>query len=122
MSLSTLADAPPLSNNVVLGDPVEFTHYLVRRAARFGEERRERGDRLWERTEVLDLQMSLPAERRARTLRGIIVGKRTLADGYVEWDEGYCTFSPKRHHRAYLVAFDLRRTPALVAANDLRFA
>lgn len=122
MSVSTAADRSALSNNVIMGDPVEFTHYLVRRTAAFGHERRERGDRIWERAEVTDLQIALPDARRSSTLRGIIVGKRTLAEGNAEWDEGYSTFVPKSHLRAYLVAFDLKRRPVYVMASDLRSA
>ena len=114
MSVSTPADATPLSRNVSLGDPVVFTHYLQR------GRRREAGqpNRTWVRVAVSAL---LPVDRDPRPLmlNGILIGKRTLWDGDVQWEDSYAIFSPKVKHRAYVVAWDLNRKPLYVLAGDV---
>ncbi|WXW93182.1 hypothetical protein SEA_BRAYBEAST_46 [Arthrobacter phage BrayBeast] len=51
---------------------------------------------------------------------GIIVGKRTLSNGYREYhyDAGY-EYGPAEHFTAYLVAFDLRRKPVHVLPEHI---
>lgn len=52
---------------------------------------------------------------------GVVIGKRTLANGIVHWgsyDES-TYFEAKERLEAYLVAFDMRRKPFLVLAEDL---
>lgn len=53
---------------------------------------------------------------------GVIVGVRTLANGYATWayrDEPI-VFYPEEHFTAYLVAFDLRRKPVLLLPKNVQ--
>lgn len=46
---------------------------------------------------------------------GVIVGSRTVQEGYVEWDEWSSGFTPLKGtaKRVWLVAFDLRMKPCM---------
>lgn len=105
MSVSTAADRLPLSNNVALGDRVEFTAHLERAVNSLVRNGRE-----WRR-------WITPGPARS----GIIIGKRTLANGVVEWEENYSYFVPGEHLRVYLVTFDLHRKPVHVLPEDVTF-
>lgn len=53
---------------------------------------------------------------------GVIVGWRTLANGDVEYGNGYDSgteFYPTEHFKAYLVAYDMRKKPVYVLPKDL---
>ena len=54
----------------------------------------------------------------AKQRDGIIVGKRSLANGTTQWqdygDGGMYEFIPNEYFAAYLIAFDLRRKPVYV--------
>ena len=59
---------------------------------------------------------------------GLIIGKRTLSDGVVEYmpmsweypDDGQERYyNPKRHFTAYLVVFNIRENPVYVAEEDI---
>lgn len=52
---------------------------------------------------------------------GVIVGKRTLADGEAQYyaSDEPVSWSPKHHFEAYLVAYDLRRRPVYVLVEDI---
>jgi hypothetical protein len=50
--------------------------------------------------------------------RGIVVGWRWLQSGVLDIPERAARLAPKRVHRAYLVAFDVRRKPVLVLTDD----
>lgn len=52
---------------------------------------------------------------------GIVVGLRTLADGFSDWESeevGY-VFTPTDRHSAVLIAYDLRRKPVLALLEDV---
>lgn len=51
---------------------------------------------------------------------GIVIGKRTLANGYVnyDYDEG-TTFEPESHLIAYVIAYDLHRNPVYVLPEHI---
>lgn len=57
----------------------------------------------------------------AKEREGVVIGKRTLANGKVHWGDEYepTWFEPQERFEAYLVAFDMRRKPFLVLAEDL---
>lgn len=90
------------------GAAVEFTHILKRKMVRrpavaFGE------NKLW-RPEV-------------RAGRGLLIGKRTLADGRRSYDsESGWEFTPSRHFGAYLVAIDMQANPVYVLPEHLTTA
>lgn len=50
---------------------------------------------------------------------GVIVGIRTLANGAVDHDDYGNYFVGNVYFRAYLVSYDLRRTPVYVLEGDL---
>lgn len=52
---------------------------------------------------------------------GVIVGWRTLSDGRVDRGGYYepSEYTPTRHFKAYLVAFDMREKPLYVLPEDL---
>lgn len=56
-----------------------------------------------------------------RTQReGIIIGKRTLSNGGIEYDYDAGTlFFPEEHFTAYVVAYAMNRKPFLVKREDL---
>lgn len=100
-----------MSGVFALGDRVKFSRNLTRSSYPEIDPRanRTRYIKRWKPSNFID-----PRE-------GVIVGKRTIWDGeryLIGYDEGY-TFSPVSHQEAYLVAFDLRRKPVFVAAEDL---
>jgi hypothetical protein len=62
-----------------------------------------------------------PYLKRDDTREGVIVGSRTLANGYATWayaDEPI-VFYPEEHFTAYLVAYDLRRRPVYLLPSDV---
>ena len=98
-----------MSGEFTLGQPVMFTNPLQRCV---GEYERGRETKTWESTWGPEFG---PA------LKGIIVGKRSLADGhrvYLGEDEGLA-FAPTARFPAYMVAFDMNRKPALVRPEHI---
>ena len=90
-----------------LGDAVWFTSTLHR-----VEERRlhnkVRG-RFWKVWQPVDHELR----------HGIVVGKRTLANGWLDGGYGEPTvFVPEEHLTAWLVAYHLRRKPVLTLLDD----
>lgn len=62
-----------------------------------------------------------PYYRRGDTRTGVIVGVRTLVNGYATWQysDEPIIFYPEEHFTAYLVAFDLRRKPVYLLPDDV---
>jgi hypothetical protein len=53
----------------------------------------------------------------------IIVGYRTLSDGLVDYmGEDGVAYTPRRHYKAALVAFDVRRAPFFAHLDDIKVA
>ena len=50
---------------------------------------------------------------------GVIVGKRTVADGTTSYEEFGGVFTPTKHHEVWLVAFHLRRLPVACTTDQL---
>lgn len=51
---------------------------------------------------------------------GIIIGKRTLANGYANYDyDSGTTFEPDQHVTAYVIAYDLHRKPVYVLPEHI---
>lgn len=91
----------------LLGDSVWFTSTLHR-----VEERRTHKKihaRFWKVWQPVDHELRY----------GIVVGKRTLANGWLAGGYGEPTvFVPEEHLTAWLVAFDLHRKPVLTLLDD----
>ncbi|UDL15850.1 hypothetical protein QEH42_gp059 [Microbacterium phage Pumpernickel] len=100
-------------SKLTLGTPVRYDHRVVRRADNT-ETRHLR--RHWVRTEVQhrDAWRSFPTRR-----EGIIVGKRTYANGSISYGEYGGEFAADSYVQVYLVAWDMRKTPDAVLASDL---
>jgi hypothetical protein len=99
------------ANELTFGTPVKASVELVRRHG-VGPAR------VWKTEEIVDAD-SWGKVSRERT--GIIVGKRTLADGdyfYGSMDEPG-EFVAGDRFAAYLVAYAMHRAPFLVRAEDL---
>lgn len=79
-----------------LGERIQFTHQLARIRNSMGKKR------VWQ-----------PIEYAYGPSKGVIVGKRTLYDGTVEWgyDDEPTIFYRENHFEAYLVVMDLRQKP-----------
>lgn len=62
-----------------------------------------------------------PYLRRTERTLGVIVGSRTLANGYASWpySDEPIVFYPEHHFTAYLVAWDLHRRPVYLLPEDL---
>lgn len=96
-----------------LGQPVSFTHVLVRGIPYTDPKKPLRKE--WQPKGV---HWEVP---RAESLDGIIVGVRTLGDGEFRsvgyggpFDEPEEAFVCDHHFTAYLIAYDLRRKPVYV--------
>lgn len=94
-----------------LGARVEFTYTLHRKFRASAP----RSRKVWEHE-------AWPGQDEPEARQGIIVGVRTLANGYLSggyWEEP-TQFEASEHFRAYLVAFDVRRRPVLVRPEHVR--
>lgn len=87
-----------------LGKPVTISHQLTRAYSSVGM-RSYQSRRFWQPEPF--------------TAEGIIVGKRTLADGTVAYDEDGRHFTAESHFEAYLVAFNMRRAPVLALKEHI---
>lgn len=103
-----------------LGDPVTFdwVDVLTRRTRQgFVKEdplMRKRWIKEWDKNRFL---------KPGKVGTGIVVGARTLADGYndggMSWDDPII-FQPLTYRSVLLVAFDLRRRPVYLSPDDVR--
>lgn len=99
------------------GDRVTFTRSLNRRSedpARWPKYTHIRGTaKIWTPERWCgDDNTNPPVEPR----EGIIIGKRTLANGVITWGtyEDPDIFRPVEHFTAYVIAYDMRRNPVYV--------
>lgn len=91
-----------------LGQPVKASAYLIRRAVPKPGRGWGVSGREWQRS-------TYPEPR-----TGVLVGLRTVSDGdRVNLGDDGIAYRATSHHRVALVAFDLNRTPRLVALDDL---
>lgn len=98
-------------NDLQLGQRVLFTNQLSRVS-----ESRPTGtfghNEWWKSWEPIGYP-STPTE-------GVIVGVRTLADGVNERIDYGVAFFPRKHFKAYLVAFDMRQNPVYVLPEHIK--
>jgi hypothetical protein len=95
-----------------LGDRVKFTHTLERRRAWIHGKHPDTGhhENTWQ-----------PQNAPYGRFGGLIVGRRTLADGDVTgWEARY--FTATRRFRAYLVSWHIDKRPVWVLPEHLEFA
>lgn len=82
----------------------------------------DHGSILWREHHRGGVRRWSPVEWNKGYMTGVIVGERWLANGTVEygngWDSG-TEFYPTEHFKAYLVAYDMRRKPAYVRPEDV---
>ncbi len=50
---------------------------------------------------------------------GVIIGQRTLSNGFVDYDPEQIIFTPKEYFKAYLVSFDMNQNPVYVLPEDI---
>ena len=55
----------------------------------------------------------------SRITDGIVVGKRTVAEGRTSYEEWGGHFTPDRHFEVWLIAFGLRRRPVMCTEDQL---
>lgn len=99
-------------SNFQLGQPVRYSHPL----ARIFTHDAKTGRKVWAP------QTNYKGEPLIG--RGIIIGKRTLANGkrhYIGYDEGIA-FIPEEYFTAYLIAYDLARKPVYVRPEHIQAA
>lgn len=108
-------DDDPIEPEFELGDRVHYEHVLIRRHSRPGEFLGPK--RIWTTVRFGD---GRETGQRTGSGQGIIIGKRTLSDGDVDYhyDAGN-EFVPTRHYPAWVVAYDLRRKPVHVLPHHL---
>jgi len=97
-----------MSREITLGDRVRAKRTLKRVAKRIPTTFGTRFGKAWE---IQD-----------RPIEGIIVGKRTLPDGFTDggYDEAM-VFVTTKHTRVVLVAYSLHRKPMPVLLEDLQY-
>lgn len=100
-----------------LGERVRFTHQLKRRSHRLHGEDRRVGGHLYDERKFWQ-----PEHFPMGGHGGLVVGRRSLADGLNSWDyDAGPTFTPERRFRAYLVAWHLDKRPVLVLPEHLEY-
>lgn len=93
-----------------LGQRVIFTHPL-KRVGTWDEEKRQAG-KAWRHSRY---------EKKAQELQeGIVIGRRTLANGETQWEEEGTIFHPTEYFQAYLIATALHRKPSVVRVENVR--
>jgi hypothetical protein len=99
-------------SDLKLGQRVKFTRPL-HRVSKHLEGVRGRYGKVWESVPGYIVK---PVQQ-----EGIIVGKRTLANGENGWweEEVGTIFYPKERFTAFLIAFDMRRKPVFVRPEDI---
>lgn len=98
-----------------LGDRVKFTRHLERHG-RYAD---RISHKVWEKAPTDYLLESFPEIGKEKV--GIVIGVRTLADGYNTYDYDSGTeFHATGFFQAALVVFDLRRKPVFVLLEDLQ--
>lgn len=100
-----------MANNELLGKKVKFTHELRR-------VRKPEGRREWE-----EVRVAPPGYALNVGIEGVIVGERTVSDGYAEggYDEAR-GYSATAHRNVWLVSYDMRRKPVLVPKDEIVMA
>jgi hypothetical protein len=58
--------------------------------------------------------------RLPETLNGMIIGERTLSNGYRSYEEWGVQYDPAEYFKAYLVVTDMRSKPFYVRPEDVR--
>lgn len=110
------------STNYELGDRVIFTRSLHRRNVSrdtvVGEWPNERT--VYRNYKEWTLERWIGDQPPEDPRPGIVIGKRTLANGYLHYDyDTGATFEPDEHLTAYVVAYDLHRNPVYVLPEHI---
>jgi len=93
-----------------LGDRVTFTRSLTRRS---------HSDETWWHLRSWTTE-GYPGQPEPEPRLGIVIGVRNLANGRVLCGyEEPTEFHPTEHFRAYLIAYDLRRSPVYVLPEHI---
>lgn len=91
-----------MAEEIKLGQPISFSIVFVRR-----EE--------WKKGEYLTTRRKVWGHKQVSETTGIIIGKRTLSNGNTHHDsEAGWMYAADEYFPAYIVAFDLKRSPVLV--------
>lgn len=106
-----------MNDDYQLGQHVTYSEHLIRRAGYDeGAAYNARYTKNWTSDKY-----GFPGSTKTDGGQGIIIGKRTLANGvnHYNGDDEPITFIPKERFTAYLVAYDLHRKPVYVRPEHL---
>jgi hypothetical protein len=105
-----------------LGQRVRFTNPMKRQSVplRHIERVRKSGTTGQEYTDKLPINKAWVPNQFAKEQEGIIVGKRTLANGYCSWEEWGTVHEPAEHFTAYMIVTDLRSAPVHVLPEHIK--
>lgn len=104
------------------GQRVVFSHPLVRRSVYPAKKVTVWVD--WKvsgpREETRHINKEWQRNQWAGEKAGMVIGKRTISDGYAEYDNEYGTsYSRAVNYVAYLVVADMKSKPVLVLPGDI---
>jgi hypothetical protein len=102
-----------------LGQRVRFTHPMVRRSIRTRTIKSEESFAGGSYTRTLSINKEWQGNQFAQPAEGIIVGKRKLSNGYVQWEEWGNQYSPAEYFTAWIVVKDLRSAPVQVLPEHI---
>lgn len=97
-----------------LGQKVRFTRPLVRRSIPTRTMKLEETIAGAPYTRTVSINREWQGNEFAQPAEGIIIGKRTLSNGYSQWEEWGMDYGPAEHFTAWLVVKDLKSKPVHV--------
>jgi hypothetical protein len=108
-----------MSNDFVLGQRVRFTRPMSRRRVPVRDITVEESIGGCPYTRTMKINKEWTPNDFIPPTEGIIVGKRTLSNGYSQWEEYGYEYSPATHFTAWMVVTDLRSAPVHVLPEHI---
>jgi hypothetical protein len=109
-----------MMSELTLGQRVRFTHPMTRHhlhpAREVEMEYTGWGGR---HTRTMKINKEWRGNQFAPATEGIIIGKRTLSNGYCQWEEYGTEYTKAEHFTAYMVVTDLRSKPVHVLPEHI---
>lgn len=102
-----------------LGQRVRFTNPMVRRSIPAREVKLQETISGAPYTRTVKINKEWQGNQFAQPAEGIIIGKRTLSNGYAQWEEWGMDYGPAEHFTAWLVVTGLRSKPVHVLPEHI---
>ncbi|MGY2747249.1 hypothetical protein [Arthrobacter sp. UYCu723] len=106
-------------SDYTLGQRVRFTRPMTRRGIRTREVKVESSAFGAPYTYTKMINREWQGNEHAAEAEGIIIGQRTLSNGYAQWDEDGSQYSMAEHFTAYLIVTGLRSAPVHVLPEHI---